>query len=186
MPIYEFYSPDTHKIYSFLARSLRAKDAVPRCPDGTDYRMERVVSQFAYLKGRGEDAQPGDENMTGDDLQMEAALGQLEKEFQGIDDENPDPRQLGSMMRRMQEITGQKLPSSMQEMMARLESGEDPEALEEMFGDDLEGEMGDFAEERQGTATSPRQTLREILREARRREPSRDPELYEMSEWLDA
>ncbi|MGF1453264.1 MAG: cytochrome C [Opitutales bacterium] len=183
MPIYEYYSPDTHKVYSFLARSLSEGEKTPRCPDGDDKRMERVMSQFAYLKGRGEDAQPGDENMTGDDLRMEAALGQLEKEFQGMDEENPDPRQMGAMMRRMQEITGQKLPGSMQEMMGRLEAGEDPDALEEMFGDDLEDEMGDYAEDRHDAQTTASR-LRAILREARQRQPAKDPELYELKDWL--
>ena len=33
MPIYEFYSPDTNRIYSFFARSLAQGRLTPRCPD---------------------------------------------------------------------------------------------------------------------------------------------------------
>jgi hypothetical protein len=54
MPIYEFYSPDTHKIYSFFARSLAHANKTPRCPDKPDARMERVVSKFA-VTGRAKE-----------------------------------------------------------------------------------------------------------------------------------
>ena len=47
MPIYEFYSPDTNKVYSFFARSLSLGQKVPRCPDKPGARMERMVSRFA-------------------------------------------------------------------------------------------------------------------------------------------
>ncbi len=188
MPIYEYYSPDTHKIYSFLARSLGDRDRVPRCPDGPAHRMQKAVSQFAFLKGAPEGGQPGDENLTDDDRRMEAALGQLEHEFHGIDENNPDPRQLAHLMRRLQDVTGQKLPASMQEMLGRLDAGEDPEGLEDLFGDELEGEMGDYASDRSGEATSgppsTAQRLRDILREARRREPTIDPTLYDLTDWL--
>ncbi len=48
MPIYEFHSPDTNKIYSFFARSLSYADKVPKCPDNPTARMERVISKFAF------------------------------------------------------------------------------------------------------------------------------------------
>ena len=32
MPIYEFYCPDNHTVYQFLARSLALGDKTPRCP----------------------------------------------------------------------------------------------------------------------------------------------------------
>lgn len=181
MPIYEFYSPDTHKIYSFLARTLIDATTIPRCPDGDQHHMQRAVSQFAFLKKASATGQPGDDNMSAEDLRMEAALGQLEQEFRGIDEDNPDPRQLGSVMRRMQDLTGQQLPKPMQEMMSRLEAGEDPDALEEIFGEELADDMGVYAEDRHESAAS---RLKRILREARRREPSKDPQLYELKDWL--
>ena len=45
------------------------------------------------------------------------------------------PRQLGRLMRRMSEISGEKLDPEMQEAVRRLESGEDPEKIEEDMGD---------------------------------------------------
>ena len=47
MPIYEFYSPETHKIYSFFARSLAYASKTPRCPDKPGAPMERMISKFA-------------------------------------------------------------------------------------------------------------------------------------------
>lgn len=178
MPIYEFYSPDTHKVYSFYARSQRYADIIPCCPDGSDKRMQKRVSAFAFLQSVSEE--PGD--LSGDDAAMESALNELESEFRGIDEHNPDPRQLGQMMRRMQEVTGHRLPQSMQEMMTRLEKGENPENLEEMFGGDLEEEMGEYAGERHEAPGTD--ALQKILRQARRLPPARDPELYEFTDYL--
>ena len=48
MPIYEFYSPDRHRIYTFLARRLLREGEAPFCPDGAKSRMENVVSAFAF------------------------------------------------------------------------------------------------------------------------------------------
>ena len=41
MPIYEFYSPDNHKLYQFFARSLAYHDTIPLCPDNPAFRMQR-------------------------------------------------------------------------------------------------------------------------------------------------
>ena len=43
MPIYEFYCPDNHRIYSFLARSLALAGRIPRCPENPDYRLVKVA-----------------------------------------------------------------------------------------------------------------------------------------------
>ena len=48
-----------------------------------------------------------------------------------MDEANPDPRQLARMMQKMSDLTGEKMPAPMLEMMARMEKGEDPEKLEE-------------------------------------------------------
>ena len=53
MPIYEFYSPDSHRIYSFLAKRFLKEGEVPICPDGPKHRMEKVVFGLC-LDGEGE------------------------------------------------------------------------------------------------------------------------------------
>lgn len=69
------------------------------------------------------------------EAKMEKAIRILEKEMAGVDEEHPDPRQLGRLMRRMSEITEEKMPEEMTEAVKRLESGEDPEKIEEDLGD---------------------------------------------------
>lgn len=180
MPIYEYYSADTHKIYSFYARRLIGADVVPRCPDGEGKRMERVLSPFAITgraKEKTEDA--GGEGMPDLDPRQEAEMMKLAGEMSGMDEENPDPRQLGRLMRRMMDITGEKMPEPMLEMLARMEKGEDPEKLEAEYGDALDDEsMGEFGvgkgEGEKGGVSSLR----------RRLPPRRDPTLYEMAEYV--
>lgn len=185
MPIYEFYSPDNHKIYSFFARSLSDRDVVPRCPDNPAYRMERVMSSFA-VTGRAEEEAEGGGGEE-DDPRMEAAMAEMEREMAGMDEENPDPRRMGHLMRRMSELTGEKLPEPMEEMVRRLEAGEDPDKLEEEFGDmeDLEdfGEDGGGGDGEEAREEMSPARWRALLR--RRREPARDPELYELRDYVD-
>ncbi|GAB4165718.1 MAG: zinc ribbon domain-containing protein [Terrimicrobiaceae bacterium] len=178
MPIYEFYSPDTNKIYSFFARSLTAGNRIPRCPDQPKARMEKVVSRFAVTgKAKEEKADPGGDSM---DPRMERVMAEMEREMAGIDENNPDPRLLGRLMRKMTEATGKKVPEEMEQMLRRLESGEDPEKLEEEFGEALD-EIGDGAfgldEDGQGSEVKAVKT--------RRRRPTRDPQLYELSDFVD-
>ena len=47
MPIYEFYSPDSGKIYSFYAPTTTYSDALPACPDGKNKKMVKLLSGFS-------------------------------------------------------------------------------------------------------------------------------------------
>ena len=180
MPIYEYYSADTHKIYSFYARRLIGGDVVPKCPDGAGKKMERVLSPFA-ITGRAKEKseEPGGESMPDFDPRQEAEMMKLAGEMTGMDEQNPDPRQLGRLMRRMMDITGDKMPEPMLEMLARMEKGEDPEKLEAEYGDVLDDDsMSDFQMGKGEGEKSSVGTLR------RRLPPRRDPTLYEMSNYL--
>jgi hypothetical protein len=179
MPIYEFYCPDNHRIYSFFARSLAYAGKTPRCPDNPKHKMERMISSFS-VTGRAKeqpDAPPGGEF---DDAKMEAAMSQMEREFSSMDSENPDPRQLAHMMRRMTDLTGEKMPGQMEEMIRRMEAGEDPEKLEEEMGDVM-GDEGPGGGTDEGSPAE--RAMRARLRGLRKR-PVRDPVLYEMSEFV--
>jgi hypothetical protein len=181
MPIYEYYSADTHKIYSFYARKLVGPDVVPKCPDGTGKKMERVLSPFA-ITGRAKEKSDelGGEGTADLDPRQEAEMMKLAGEMSGMDEENPDPRQLGRLMRRMMDITGEKMPEPMLEMLARMEKGEDPEKLEAEYGDVLDDDsMGDFGMTGKGEGEKgPAGALR------RRLPPRRDPTLYEFADYL--
>lgn len=170
MPIYEFYSPDTNKIYSFFARRLSMGGRTPRCPDNPKARMERTLSRFA-VTGRARENTP---TVGAADPRMDRVLGELQREMAGIDDKNPDPRAIGQLMRRMSDATGQTMPDEMNQMIERLEAGEDPEKLESEFGDVLDNlNFPDSPTDLPGV--TPR---------VRPRAPQRDPVLYEMSDFL--
>jgi hypothetical protein len=190
MPIYEYYCPDNNRIYQFFAKTLAQAESLPKCPDNPAFRMVKMVSGFAIggatkkstgeapgAGGAGGDAPGGPDAAGGpaggagdaDDPRMEAAFSQLEREMESIDEN--DPRAMGRMMRRMSELTGERLDGEMEEMVRKLEEGEDPEKLEEQFGDMMGeggpedemggmGGMGGFGGGRRGA-------------------PSRDPHLYD-------
>ena len=120
MPIYEFYSPDRHRIYTFLARRLLREGEAPFCPDGAKSRMEKVVSAFAF-PGRAKEVVKKEGEGGEMDPRMEREMMKMADEFSKMDEKNPDPRMMGKMMRRMMEASGQKLPGEMGEMLQRLE-----------------------------------------------------------------
>ena len=179
MPIYEFYCPQTNKVYSFFARSGIGPGVLPRCPDKPTAPMKRIMSGFAVI---GKAKEPGDDP-AGDDFddpRMEAAMAEMERELSTMDEDNPDPRKMGQLMRRMSELTGEKMPDVMQEMVGRLEAGEDPDKLEEEYGDlpELEDFGGGDGDDGGQTPSERRKALMRRLRG-----PERDPELYELRDY---
>ncbi|MEO7412418.1 MAG: FmdB family zinc ribbon protein, partial [Opitutaceae bacterium] len=114
MPIYEYYCPEHNRIYQFFAKTLAQGKIVPKCPDNPKHQLKKMVSAFAVTSGgkKGDDAAPIEPTGPGagaaaDDPRMEAAMGAMEKEFANIDEN--DPRAMGRMMRRMAEISGEKI-----------------------------------------------------------------------------
>jgi hypothetical protein len=176
MPIYEFYCPENNTTYSFLAKSLSYGDKTPRCPEDSSFTMQKKVSGFAFI-GKAKDPADADALDDLDDAKMEKVMAELERDMAGMDEDNPDPKQMAHLMRKMTDLTGEKMPEEMSEMIGRLEAGEDPEALEEEFGDTLDG-MDDLGSE--DTAASKLLTLRRRLLASKR-----DPNLYDMSEYCD-
>jgi hypothetical protein len=98
----------------------------------------------------------------------------------GMDEANPDPRQLGRMMRRMMSLTGEKMPEAMVEMVARMEKGEDPEKLEAEYGDAL-GDESSTGDDSMATRPAGKGGLAALRR---RLPPRRDPTLHEMADYL--
>ena len=124
-----------------------------------------------------------------DDPRMEAAMAQLEREMGSMDGDNPDPRQLGQMMRRMSELSGEKIPPEMEAMVRKLEEGTDPEKLEDDYAGMLDQDLGPEDD----ASTLPRDPAGEDraqhgLRSAwkrlsQRSAPTRDPQLYEWDDY---
>ena len=155
MPIYEFLCPPCNRVYSFHTQRYEV-DRVPPCPKCGSADMRRMVSKFAFVRG-GSQRKPepaGDEPMTGggfdddfggpgapggpgggpdfDDPRVEREMMKLMADAEHMDEN--DPRQLARMMRRMSEVTGEALDAEMEDAVRRLESGEDPERVEEDMG----------------------------------------------------
>jgi len=142
MPIYEYLCPECNVVFSFMVKNVKtAKRAYcPRC--GNKKTMERVMSKFAFAgrtrksTGAAEGAESPDSG--GDDVpdlspRQEQEMLRLMSQIEGMDES--DPKQMGTLMRKMSEITGEGLDPQMEEAVRRLEAGEDPDKIEEDLGD---------------------------------------------------
>jgi hypothetical protein len=186
MPIYEFFSPEKGKIYSFFARSSDYAEKIPLCPDGKQFEMKKLLSGFSITgqKSETETEHSADDFAESDDpfanmneAQSAKMMKELEGAIGGMDDENPDPKQMGALMRKMCAMTGEKMDESMEEVVRRLEEGTDPNELEERMSDfdfeNNEQHQPDADEQQDKTkAFSKKITLR-------------DPYLYEFEDYIE-
>src|SRR5476649_2829811 len=184
MPIYEYYCADNHTIYQFYAKTLAQGQTIPRCPDNPKLRMKKLVSAFAVTKGGRNDesaeAKPAaDAGDPAEDARMESAMGAMEKEFSSVDEN--DPRAMARMMRRMSELTGEKIDGEMEEVVRKLEEGADPDSLEEEMGGEAPGAPSDpYGDGPGGEAPPPKDPKEPRHRfKVRRPAPHRDPKLYD-------
>lgn len=157
MPIYEYRCAKCGKVSGFLVRNIGAH-STPPCPHCGGRRMSRAISRVTVVGGkkgarggraRGADAEaasPADGGMEGgppgapgadgpmpDLAGMESALG-------GVDEN--DPRSMGRAMRKLAQSAGEPMDGEMEEVVRRLESGEDPETIEQKMGDIPDGAGG--------------------------------------------
>ena len=148
MPIYEFYCPDCHTVFSFFSAGVNTA-ARPDCPQCGRKELARRPSRFATVKAGGaNDAEAdADDPFAGvDEARMERAMEALGAEFEGMDENaEPSPQEMSRMLRRFSEITGLEAGPKLKEMLARLERGDDPETLEDSLGGG-EGDDEDLSE----------------------------------------
>lgn len=139
MPIYEYRCSDCHRKVSIFWRSLSAVDETKaRCTRCGSAKLTRVMSRVRMVRGStNADAARGDEG--GPDLPP-GAEERMMRELEGIDEN--DPRSLGRFMRRMAAETGESLGEEFEEVVGRLEAGEDPDRIEERMGDMFGDETG--------------------------------------------
>ncbi len=168
MPIYEFYCPGCHVLFNFFSSRVDT-ETTPGCPKCDRERLERRPARFAMIKSRPETEDLESDPFGGlDEQQLERAMESLAGEFEGLEDEE-DPRQMARFFRRFGEATGMALGPRMQEMLGRLEAGEDPDLLEQELGDGLEDDDDSLAEWFQ---------VKKQAQAFRKRRPRQDDELY--------
>ena len=148
MPIYEFACPNCRKIFSFLSKRMNP-DRLPSCPKCQNRKMVKQVSAFAMPRGIFEP--PGPDSGTGsdepampdmDDPKIARVMSEMERDMAHMDENNP--KHMAHMMRKMKDLMPPgAMPKEMDVAIKRLESGEDPEKIEEDMGDVLGDFMGE-------------------------------------------
>jgi len=183
MPIYEFYCPSKGKIYSFFARSLSYAGEIPLCPDGKHLKMVKMLSGFSICGNHLEETN-GESGAGHDDdpfsrlneSQAKQVMRELEGAVNTMDDDNPDPKQMGALMRRMCDLTGEKMDEGMEEVVRKLEEGTDPEELEERIEGMDAPDDGDLKSSNEDSMNSTSKQLQKKI--------VRDTNLYEFNDFL--
>ena len=141
MPMYEFLCEDCNRVFNFLARTPEAAKHRPACPKCGGRRMSKLFSLFALGRkggghGQGQEAPAPDADgdlSPADEARMERAMAEIGRDMESVDEN--DPRQVAAVVRRLSDAGGESLNPEMDEMLRRLEAGEDPERVEEEMGD---------------------------------------------------
>jgi len=145
MPIYEFACPDCRVIFNFLSKRVNP-ERPPTCPKCGNKKMMRQMSAFATPRGAKEPAASGPDDggepmPDFDEPRMMRAMGELERDMEHMDENNP--RHMAHMMKKMKDIMpAGTVPKELDVAIKRLEAGEDPEKIEEDMGDVLGDFMG--------------------------------------------
>ena len=127
MPIYEYGCYDCRKRVNILFRSfseVATKQAI--CPRCGGVRLKRLISKVAVLRS---------EESRLENLADPTSMAGL--------DEN-DPKSIARWMRKMSSEMGEDLGSEFNEVVDRLESGEDPDSIERSMPE-LGGASDDWA-----------------------------------------
>ncbi|HDQ41876.1 MAG TPA: zinc ribbon domain-containing protein [Desulfonatronum sp.] len=164
MPIYEFYCQDCHTVYSFFSSRINT-EKTPACPKCARPELERQASVFAVSRNLSEDQADDMPDLSGmDEAKLEQAMEMIAREAEGMNED--DPRQAAQLMRKLRDATGLDFGEGMDEALARMEAGEDPEQVEADMGDVFENM--DFG----GMSTKK---LRQALHP-----PARDETIYDL------
>ena len=124
MPVYEYRCHDCKRRVSIFWRTFSDVDTESiTCPRCSGTNLTRLISRVRMVRS---------EESHLDDLSDPSGFPDL--------DEN-DPKSLGRWMRKMSAETGEDLGPEFNEVVGRLEAGEDPESIEKSMPD-LIGEGG--------------------------------------------
>jgi putative FmdB family regulatory protein len=157
MPIYEFACPKCRKIFNFLSKRIQPAH-LPSCPKCGNKNLQKQMSSFAMPKGVGEEpaspetGDPADQLPDLDGPKMERFMHEMERDMDHLDENNP--RHMAHMMKKMRDILPAASTKDMDIAIKRLESGEDPEKIEEDMGDVFRDLMGGSGDEEGGGGPS--------------------------------
>ena len=161
MPIYEFYCARCNIIYNFFSKSVNT-NKIPVCPKCKNVRLTRQMSVFAKISG--DEKVEDDHPFAGmDEKKMEKELVKFTSMAEKVKDD--DPRTAAQLMRKFTEMTGMKLGDNFQEALQRIESGEDPEKIEDEMGDILTQEGALSEKQAMKTAVKSKPKIDETLYE---------------------
>jgi putative FmdB family regulatory protein len=167
MPIYEFYCEVCHTVYSFFSLRINTEKQ-PACPKCGRPKLERQASMFAVSRNLSEEQNEDGLDLSGmsglDEAKLERAMEMIAREAENMDED--DPRQAAQLMRKLRDATGLDFGEGLDEALARMEAGEDPEQVEAKMGDVFENM--DFS----GMGAKK---LRQVLRP-----PARDETIYDL------
>ena len=147
--------------------------------------MEKILSGFSITSNShlSETSNSPEESSEGDNpfdglqpKQAEYMMKEIESTVTGMDDENPDPKQMGALMRKMSELSGEKIDGHMEEVVRKLEEGVDPK--------ELERQVHEFSEEEGGETNSGDEDLKKKFRKSLNKRLIRDPILYEFADYV--
>ncbi|NLE46511.1 MAG: zinc ribbon domain-containing protein [Chloroflexi bacterium] len=126
MPIYEYRCQNCRRRVSIFWRSFaEAETGHPVCPRCQSDKLQRLVSRVRVIRS---------EESRLDDMSDFSDLPDLDED---------DPKSLGRWMRKMSDEVGEELGPEFDEVIGRLEAGEDPEAIEQSMPELMgEGDAG--------------------------------------------
>ncbi|MGQ9904365.1 MAG: FmdB family zinc ribbon protein [Anaerolineae bacterium] len=126
MPIYEYRCSDCKRKVSIFWRTLSAvNESEARCSYCGSRRLSRLVSKVRVIRGGSATDDTSSAGASDDDMDIPG--------LEGLDEN--DPRSLGRFLRKMAAETGEDMGPEFDEVVGRLEKGEDPEKIEESMGD---------------------------------------------------
>lgn len=162
MPICEFFCEPCNTIFNFFSRRVNT-GARPNCPR-CGRELARQLSLFSIT---GKAKEPSADMLPGlDQAKMEQAFCELARETEDLSED--DPRQMARMMRKLSEKTGMSMDEGMEEALARLEAGEDPDKVEQEMGGLFDGD------------TMFSQAGSKVGKKISGRKPFKDETLYEL------
>lgn len=130
MPVYDFRCEECGKKSALFYKTYADYDsAVPACQHCGSKRVKRWITRVAISQS------------------FERRFGNVESDDAALDDlADADPKLMGRYLRQMSDDTGEDLGEEFNDVVERLERGEDPESIEQAY-DPPEVPLGDSGDE---------------------------------------